>query len=65
MAKNAIKIEKKGKDYSGSKRRVNYYSVRKETDPLNFIAESWEEKYNKLESWLKHKIGRASCRERV
>lgn len=53
MAKNAIKIARNGKDIAGSKRTVCYYSVRNESDPLNIIAESWEEKYNKLEKWLK------------
>lgn len=51
--KQLIKIEKVGKDFAGSKTRVNYYAVRKETDPLNVFEQSWEEKYNELHLWLR------------
>jgi len=53
LHKQLIKIEKIGIDSAGANHRVNYYSVRKETDPKNVFDLSWEDKFNILERWLK------------
>ena len=53
MHLNLIKIEKTVKDKTSKRSRVNQYCVRKETDPLNIFDESWEDRYNSLNDWVR------------
>ena len=55
MQKQIIKISRIGKDKSGARGNVNYYSIRKEDDRLNVFGRSWEEKYEELRGWLDKK----------
>ena len=50
--KQLIKIKSTVKDKSTANARVNLYSIRKESDPLNVFEKSWEEKFNELTQML-------------
>ena len=52
MHKHLIKIKSTVKDKSTANARVNLYSIRKESDPLNVFEKSWEEKFNELVQML-------------
>ncbi len=52
MHKQLIKIKSTVKDTITANTRVNLYSIRKESDPLNVFEKSWEEKFNELVQML-------------
>lgn len=48
MHKQIIKIDKVGRDVANRRQNVNYYAIRKESDPENIFEKTWEEKYIEL-----------------
>ena len=54
MYKQLIRVKGTVKDVSNNSQRVNLYVIRKDNDPLNVFAQSWEDKFSDLTEWLDH-----------